>query len=522
MERGCGIFMPISALPEKSGFGTFSKSAYDFIDYLSETGVKYWQVSPILENCGENGEIEYVSSFAIDPMLIDAERYLEREEIEFFKMDNYGTYEEFKEKKSELLNYLFDKLYFETNLDKFIEDNKDWIYDYAVFKVLKDELKISYNEFPDYYKNVDSGETISFIKTHSEEIVYYIFLQMIATKQWRELKKYAQSKGIKIISTTEIFSSANSADVYSNKNNYILLDGKIVGLESFYEKEQGNNQNNNEMGSKTTFLNLKNKNNIAMFNFDYAKQTKFAFLIQKFKWLSKLYDYVIACNFNDFEYFFKSQTKSLKLNSEVSGLSSSKNESLRIYNMKNYDLNSNFVENKNQDNSKFKELKNEFLEVLKENKIKNIIFDESENYESEESEKFEASKNLNIKSMELAILKNSEISNLPIHYDKNTIAYLQKCEKKGFKELLSDDVLKSRICSYLMLPIESEDEQISHMAMENLISSDAGVVILSAIDIFKFSSENENCEFEELRVSENYREEKFMKYLKELIKNKNR
>ena len=41
MERGCGILLPISSLPNEYGFGCFSKEAYDFVDYLSELGMKY-------------------------------------------------------------------------------------------------------------------------------------------------------------------------------------------------------------------------------------------------------------------------------------------------------------------------------------------------------------------------------------------------------------------------------------------------------------------------------------------------
>ena len=41
MERGCGILLPISSLPNEYGVGCFSKEAYDFVDYLSELGMKY-------------------------------------------------------------------------------------------------------------------------------------------------------------------------------------------------------------------------------------------------------------------------------------------------------------------------------------------------------------------------------------------------------------------------------------------------------------------------------------------------
>ena len=47
MDRGCGIYLPISKLYNKYGYGCFSKEAYDFIDYISNLKIKYWQIEPI-------------------------------------------------------------------------------------------------------------------------------------------------------------------------------------------------------------------------------------------------------------------------------------------------------------------------------------------------------------------------------------------------------------------------------------------------------------------------------------------
>ena len=52
-----GILLPVSALPNKYGIGSFGKGAFDFVDFLVETGTKCWQVSPLMhslpmDNCG--------------------------------------------------------------------------------------------------------------------------------------------------------------------------------------------------------------------------------------------------------------------------------------------------------------------------------------------------------------------------------------------------------------------------------------------------------------------------------------
>ncbi len=47
MDRGAGILLPITSLPSKYGIGCFSKSAYDFVDWLKEAGQSYWQILPL-------------------------------------------------------------------------------------------------------------------------------------------------------------------------------------------------------------------------------------------------------------------------------------------------------------------------------------------------------------------------------------------------------------------------------------------------------------------------------------------
>lgn len=47
MERTAGILLPVTSLPSKYGIGCFSKSAYDFVDWLKAAGQSYWQILPL-------------------------------------------------------------------------------------------------------------------------------------------------------------------------------------------------------------------------------------------------------------------------------------------------------------------------------------------------------------------------------------------------------------------------------------------------------------------------------------------
>ena len=40
-KRQAGVLRPVSSLPSRHGIGTFGKEAYQFVDFLSESGQSY-------------------------------------------------------------------------------------------------------------------------------------------------------------------------------------------------------------------------------------------------------------------------------------------------------------------------------------------------------------------------------------------------------------------------------------------------------------------------------------------------
>src|SRR5699024_10451859 len=46
-ERSAGLLMPVFSLPSDFGIGDFGPEAYSFVDTLSRTFQRYWQVLPL-------------------------------------------------------------------------------------------------------------------------------------------------------------------------------------------------------------------------------------------------------------------------------------------------------------------------------------------------------------------------------------------------------------------------------------------------------------------------------------------
>ena len=81
MQRALGIMLHISSLPNKFGFGAFSKEAFSFVDFLKASNVKYWQVLPLNPIMKSGSPFQSYSVFAGNSCFIDFEQLLSLQEL---------------------------------------------------------------------------------------------------------------------------------------------------------------------------------------------------------------------------------------------------------------------------------------------------------------------------------------------------------------------------------------------------------------------------------------------------------
>jgi len=71
MKRASGILLPVSSLPSPYGIGTFSREAYEFVDFLAAAGQTYWQILPLGPTGYGDSPYQSFSTFAGNPYYID-------------------------------------------------------------------------------------------------------------------------------------------------------------------------------------------------------------------------------------------------------------------------------------------------------------------------------------------------------------------------------------------------------------------------------------------------------------------
>lgn len=211
----------------------FSKSAYEFVDFLVEAGQTYWQILPLGPTSYGDSPYQSFSTFAGNPYFIDlealtAEGVLTKEECrkaDCGKKARYVDYGKLYQKRFALLRKAYERsdLLKDPDFQRFVDENQSWLKDYALFMAVKkrfdgaswltwaDDIRLRWGNAIDYY-----------YKECAEEIGFYEYLQYKFFEHWGKLKKYANEKGIRIIGDIPIYVALDSADVWAHPHLFQL------------------------------------------------------------------------------------------------------------------------------------------------------------------------------------------------------------------------------------------------------------------------------------------------------------
>ncbi|HVJ17708.1 MAG TPA: 4-alpha-glucanotransferase, partial [Polyangiaceae bacterium] len=77
-ERACGILLHPTSLPGPYGIGDLGPEAHRFVDFLADSGQRWWQMLPITPPGGGNSPYDSPSTFAASPLLVSLE-HLQRD-----------------------------------------------------------------------------------------------------------------------------------------------------------------------------------------------------------------------------------------------------------------------------------------------------------------------------------------------------------------------------------------------------------------------------------------------------------
>ena len=298
--RKSGILLAISSIPSKYGIGTFSKEAYEFVDFLEKAGQKLWQILPLGPTGYGDSPYQSFSTFAGNPYYIDLEEFIEKGFLTEEECENsdfldgaYVDYEKIFYTKFALLKKAYKNSNIKEDKDfaAFVKENAKWLDDYALYMAVKDSLGgISWTEWEEDIKLRKPAAIKAYSDKLADEIMFYQFQQYYFSKQWKALKKYANDKGIEIIGDIPIYVAFDSADTWANPQLFQFDEEckpiAVAGCppDSFSATGQlwGN----------------------PLYNWEYMKKTNYAWWVERIRYCYELYDVVRIDHFRGFDEYY--------------------------------------------------------------------------------------------------------------------------------------------------------------------------------------------------------------------------
>lgn len=298
MARRSGAFLNISSLPSPYGIGDLGSGAYKWVDRLSGMGFSLWQVLPMVPVGEGNSPYASPSAFAgnmlyISPQLMYEDGLITAAEAEGAKYPgspykaDYAFAEESKRRLVLSALARADRALLKA-VEAFGEENAH-IRNYALFAAIK-EAKGGL-PFWEWGKEADFETAKSEENRFREGVQYRLFAQYLFFSQWERLKKYANTRGVKLFGDMPIYVSRDSADLWENRGLF-EVDGQTAkpafsaGVPPDYFSKTGQLWGN------------------PLYNWDAMRAENFAWWKQRFEAGFKLYDVLRVDHFRAFASYY--------------------------------------------------------------------------------------------------------------------------------------------------------------------------------------------------------------------------
>ena len=302
--RSSGILLHPTSLPSKYGIGDLGPEAYNFINFMAESCQQIWQILPLGPTGAGNSPYSAYSALAGNPLLISPDKLLQEnllsgedlEELPKLPVERVDydlviktkmpllvkAYENFKKKQE----------WEQKEFQEFCKTQGYWLEDYALFMAIKEANNGA--GWMHWDKAIATRQPLA-VKEWSdrlaEEIFYQKFVQFQFFSQWKELKEYANEKGISIFGDIPIYVAHDSADVWANREIFCLDEetgeaALMAGVPPDYFSETGQLWGN------------------PVYNWEKLEEDNFKWWVQRIKGMQEYVDLMRIDHFRGFESYW--------------------------------------------------------------------------------------------------------------------------------------------------------------------------------------------------------------------------
>jgi 4-alpha-glucanotransferase len=230
-NRVSGILAHPTSFPGPHGIGDLGEAAYRFVDWLIIAGQRLWQLMPLGPTGYGDSPYAALSAFAGNPLLISLDRLAGEGLLDGADLQGLPELHQWEveygpviDLKGRLLRRAFDR--FRTGaaaeqraaFEDFRAKHAGWLPDYALFAALKAEHGGQPWTTWDIPLRLRHDAALAEARQRlAGEIRFHEFVQFHFSRQWADLRRYANERDVRIVGDVPIFVAHDSADVWANR-----------------------------------------------------------------------------------------------------------------------------------------------------------------------------------------------------------------------------------------------------------------------------------------------------------------
>jgi len=242
IDRSSGILLHVTSLPGPHGVGDLGPAAYRWVDQLVRARQSWWQMLPLGPTGYADSPYQCFSAFAGNPTLISLEKLVEEgllrqtdlPQVDF--LADESAFDEARDLKQVATQRAY-KSFVAGNgneaagpqqitrsaFERFCQQEASWLDDFALFVALKQKHDgAPWWDWPREDRIYDPTSAKKKSTALADAVRLCQFRQFVFYQQWRQLRDYSHTSGVRLIGDMPIFIASDSADVWSRPELFQL------------------------------------------------------------------------------------------------------------------------------------------------------------------------------------------------------------------------------------------------------------------------------------------------------------
>jgi 4-alpha-glucanotransferase len=247
-HRRSGLLVPLFSAPSTTSWGIGDLGDLAPLSaWLSGAGGRVLQLLPLNEMApGQQSPYSALSAMAIDPLFIrlpevedfaaaGGERAMTcdaRQALECVRRSRRVDYAAVRKLKQQALTEAFTRFHdaeWRRDSDRartfreFVTRQAWWIEDYALFRAIHaHEGERPWTEWPEPLRRRDPPAIDRVRRDLARDVIFYQYLQWLASSQWREARSVAARHGVAVFGDLPFMVDGDSADVWARQHQFRL------------------------------------------------------------------------------------------------------------------------------------------------------------------------------------------------------------------------------------------------------------------------------------------------------------